>query len=656
MLWVAILSPLFGALLNGLILRSVSRRTSHLMGVLAMAVSFLAAVSVAVSFIGSHATEPVLKYALNWIHVGTLNIDFEFIIDQLSVLMLLVVTGIGLLIHIYAGGYMSHEEGMYERTARFFSYLNLFVFMMLILVLGNSLPLMFVGWEGVGLCSYLLIGYWYHEDANAKAGMKAFLVNRIGDIGFLLGIFLTFKTFGTLSFTELKNIVLSGSLTPEMIQSVSWITLFLFIGACGKSAQLPLYIWLPDAMAGPTPVSALIHAATMVTAGIYMMTRLNFFYYLSPNTMMIVALVGVLTAFFAATIAMVQYDIKKVLAYSTVSQLGYMVLAAGVGAYDASVFHLLTHACFKALLFLGSGSVIFAMHHEQDIRKMGGLRKHLPITHFVFLVGVLAIIGFPGLSGFFSKDEILWKSFIGGQHMGFGLFLWIMATITAGMTAFYMCRVLLLTFYGPNRSDEHTRKHLHETSPVMWGPLLVLAALSIGIGYLGIPPLLGSLFGHAESNIFEHYLAPVLSIPESMHEHWAFLHASYSHGLEWALMGASVGLMLIASFTAIIFYGKGFAPITETLARTFAPLFTLLSNKYFVDELYERVFIRPCREMAHFLWAFVDVIVVDGIVNGIGRACAFSGAFFSLRATGSVHRSGMLMVFGFVFLLIYMMA
>jgi NADH-quinone oxidoreductase subunit L len=653
MLWIMLLAPLVGAVLNGLVLRKSPKLVSHLVAVGAMAVSFGAAVSIFIQMMKAGG-EPQTFLAFNWLDAGEFHAPFKYIVDRLSGLMMLVVTGIGTLIHIYAGGYM-HEEAS---TSRFFTYLNLFVFMMLQLVMGDNLMVMFVGWEGVGLCSYLLIGYWFQDDNNAAAGMKAFLVNRIGDIGFLFGIFLTYRHFGTVSFTELREIIGATPLDAVKLGAVGWITLCLFIGATGKSAQLPLYVWLPDAMAGPTPVSALIHAATMVTAGIYMMTRLNFMFYLSPMTMQVVAIVGALTALFAATIALVQSDIKKVLAYSTVSQLGYMVLACGVGAFGAGVFHLFTHACFKALMFLGAGSVIVAMHHEQDMFKMGGLRKYMPITHAVFLIGVLAIIGMPPFAGFFSKDEILWKAYIGG-----GPVLWGIGAVAAGCTSFYMVRLLCLTFYGEHRGghghDSHNDSHTkaihhgqddhhhtpHETGAGMWGPLVILAIMSAGVGFLGVPHVLG---GH---NIFEEYLKPVMMIPESAHEHWSFLEASYSHSLEMTLMAASVVVMLIASGAAIALYGRGPAAILGRWKESMSGVYNTLSNKYFVDEFYFANIVQPLRDMAEFLWAFVDVKIVDGAVNAVGELCRFVAGSASFKMTGSVHRHAMVLVVGLACLL-----
>jgi NADH-quinone oxidoreductase subunit L len=657
MLWIMLLSPLVGAAINGLFLRKSPKVVSHLVAIAAMVVSFGAALSLFLDMMKSGG-EPQTYLAFQWLDAGGFVAPFKYIVDRLSGLMMLVVTGIGTLIHIYAGGYM-HEEAS---TARFFAYLNLFVFMMLQLVMGDNLMVMFVGWEGVGLCSYLLIGYWFHDDKNAAAGMKAFLVNRIGDIGFLLAIFLTYKHFGTVSFSELREIIGGNTLDAVHVGAIGWITICLFIGATGKSAQLPLYVWLPDAMAGPTPVSALIHAATMVTAGIYMMTRLNFMFYLAPLTMQVVAIVGGLTALMAATIAIVQSDIKKVLAYSTVSQLGYMVMACGVGAFDAGVFHLFTHACFKALMFLGAGSVIVAMHHEQDMFKMGGLRKYMPITHLVFLVGVLAIIGMPPFAGFFSKDEILWKSFIGG-----GPLLWGLGVVTAGCTSFYMVRLLCLTFYGEHRGashgednhhdghshakskdhdDGHGHVHTpHETGADMWGPLVVLAVMSAGVGFLGVPHALG---GH---NIFAEYLKPIMMIPDVAKEHWEFLEGTYSHSLELGLMAASVVVMLIASSTAIVLYGKGPKPVLGRWRSAMAGAYNLLWNKYFVDEFYFAKIVQPVRDMAEFLWAFVDVKIIDGAVNGTAEFCRFIAGATSFKMTGSIHRHAMVLVLGLVCLL-----
>ena len=635
MLWMVILSPLIGFLLNSVILPRSSCRLSHMVAVAAMLISFVGALTL---FSAVQSNGPAIVYGFNWISAGSFNAPFELVLDRLSTMMLLIITGIGSLIHIYAGGYM-HEE---KTTWRFFAYLNLFVFMMMLLVLGNNMLVMFVGWEGVGLCSYLLIGYWYHSDENAAAGMKAFLVNRIGDIGFLLGIFLTYKTFGTISFSELRDQIYQMSdLSEALLSLVTILTLCFFVGACGKSAQLPLYVWLPDAMAGPTPVSALIHAATMVTAGVYMMTRLHFFYYLAPVTMTVIAWTGALTALFAASIALVQKDIKKVLAYSTVSQLGYMVLACGVGAFDAGVFHLLTHACFKALLFLGAGSVIVAMHHKQNMDEMGGLKAYMPMTHAAMLVGVLAIIGVPGLSGFFSKDEILWKAFI---FPGGGPLLWFVGLCAAGCTAFYMVRLLCLTFYGKNRSDEKTRKHLHETPVHMYGPLLVLGFLSVFVGYLGLPPVIAHLFG--SQNLFAHWLEVVIQIPEFARSDWSHLNAHHSVALEWGLMLVSVIVAASGAFLAVHLYRNGISDKAVQLQKKAPLIHNLLLDKYRVDEVYQKYFVGNLRNMSTFLLKIIDISGINGAVNGVGQYFMTLGGLFSFNMTGSLHRHGVFMVLG----------
>ena len=640
LLWAVMLLPLLGAFLNGIVLRKSPKLVSHSVGALVMVAAFVSALVLYLNFMAEGGVTQIVL-AFDWIQAGEFQAPFRYIIDRLSLIMVLIITGIGSLIHIYAGGYM-HEE---ESTWRFFSYLNLFVFMMLQLVLGDNLLVMFIGWEGVGLCSYLLIGYWYQEDQNALAGMKAFIVNRIGDIGFLIGIFLTFRIFGTISFSELKDLILGGqSLTADHLEAIKWITLAFFIGACGKSAQLPLYVWLPDAMAGPTPVSALIHAATMVTAGVYMMARMHFLFYLAPETQTLVTIVGALTALFAATIALVQTDIKKVLAYSTVSQLGYMVLGCGLGAYSAGVFHLLTHACFKALLFLGAGSVIVALHHKQDMREMGGLKKYLPITHLTMMMGLLAIIGFPGFSGFFSKDEILWKAWIGG-----GVWIWAIAASAAVCTSFYMVRLFMLTFYGKFRGDHHTESHLHETSWIMWAPLVVLGVLSALIGFLNVPPVFHAVFPKVE--IFHHYLEPVIQIPPQAAEIWSFLSSEHSHAEEWMVMSFSVAGMFLASSLAIITYRDGFGSFARGLYKSLPRVHRILENKYYIDEIYDSYFVTPLKEMSLFLWKIVDVKIIDGIVNGFAQACALIAGITSFRMSGSLHRHAMVMIMGLLCML-----
>lgn len=634
--------PLLGAILNGFILPRTQKSLSHAVGVCGVAASFLCSIPLFLSLFGEGA-QGSLYYAYSWIEAGSLDLGFELVIDRLSGLMLLIVTGIGTLIHVYAGGYM-HEE---KQTYRFFAYLNLFVFMMLLLVLGNNFLVMFVGWEGVGLCSYLLIGYWYEKKENSIAGMKAFVVNRIGDFAFLIGIFLCYKNFQTLSFSDLNSILLGYESVPEdLLHVIALITLCLFVGACGKSAQIPLYVWLPDAMAGPTPVSALIHAATMVTAGIYMMTRLHVLFYLAPSTMLFIAFIGAFTAIFAASIAVVQNDIKKVLAYSTVSQLGFMVLACGVGAFDVGVFHLLTHACFKALLFLGAGSVIVAMHHKQDIREMGGLSKMLPMTYKVFLVGVLAIIGFPGFSGFFSKDEILWKAF---NFPEWGWLLWTLAMLAAMMTAFYMVRLLCLTFYGKNRSDKHTRHHIHETPPIMWAPLVVLAFLSAFIGFIGVPDFIASHFGF--HNIFAQYLSNDIYVPRE--GFWSFLHEPHSHALEWGLMLTASALSMGSAATAFVLYRRGPQPVHEQMRNTFAKPYDLLLNKYGVDELYFRFVVNPLKDLADFLWRIVDLKVINGFINVLGHVLMFFSSVTSLQNSGSLQRYAAVFMLGLIAFVFY---
>jgi NADH-quinone oxidoreductase subunit L len=533
-----------------------------------------------------------------------LSVDWAFTLDPLSAVMLLVVTGVGFLIHVYSIGYMGHEPR--PAHARFFAYLNLFMAMMLTLVLGASLPVVFVGWEGVGLCSYLLIGFYYDRMFDEKtrmscadAGRKAFITNRIGDVGFVLGMLTLFGATGTLDIQGILSRV--GGLTTGVCTAAA---LLLFVGACGKSAQIPLYVWLPDAMAGPTPVSALIHAATMVTAGVYVTCRMAPLYLHAPNAMLTVAIVGALTALFAASIGLVQTDIKKVLAYSTVSQLGYMMLAAGVGAFSAAVFHLMTHAFFKALLFLGAGSVIHALSGEQDIRKMGGLSKHTPWTHATFATATLAIAGIVPFAGFFSKDEILWAAFNGSP------ILWLVGAVTAGLTAFYMCRLYILVFWGEERFSEEARHHLHESPRTMTVPLAALAVLSVVGGWVGIPRAVALTEGMADR--FGRYLAPVFEAGEGTHAHVA----AHSPGLEITLMFVSLGIAIFGLFLGWVFYER--RPDTPArLAERARGLYRLLANKYYVDELYGKIILAPYDALCR--WAFLfDKWAVDGIVNAAG--------------------------------------
>ena len=549
----------------------------------------------------------------SWLHSGALHVDVALRVDPLSAAMIAIITGVGFLIHVYSVGYMAEEPD----AARYFAYLNLFTAAMLLLVLGDNLLLLFVGWEGVGLCSYLLIGFWYTDPEKADAGKKAFIVNRIGDAGFLLGVFVLFWGLAahdvwTLSF---GTIAAHAGLLPTGV--VTLVCLLFFVAATGKSAQIPLYVWLPDAMAGPTPVSALIHAATMVTAGIYLIARMHFLYALSPSALAVVAVVGAATALFAATIALVQTDIKKVLAYSTVSQLGYMFLGLGVGAYAAAVFHVMTHAFFKALLFLGAGSVIHGMHEEQDVRRMGGLRRAMPTTYGTFAVGCLAIAGFPLLSGFFSKDLILEHVFAGGSGP-----LWLVGSLGAGLTALYMFRLLFLTFWGDPRAALEVAGRIHESPRVMTVPLVVLAVLSVVGGYFTLPELLTPLYGHAHPHVplLVKYLPTLL-----------------------ALGGIGVAYWLYVRQPAA----------AERLGRRFAGVHRLLLNKYYVDEAYDAVVVRPLMAAADWLWRVWDTRVIDGLVNGTARVVQAGGLFLRFWQTGNVQAYALSLSLGAIVLFAY---
>jgi len=538
-------------------------------------------------------------------------------LDALSALFCLVITGVGTLIHIYSIGYMDHDE----TPGKFFAYLNLFCFAMLILVLGGSLPLTFLGWEGVGLCSYLLIGYWYTDDDKASAGKKAFIVNRVGDFGFLLGMFLIFTTFGSFDYLQINLALQSGSGLIGAT-TLSIIGLLLFLGCTGKSAQIPLYVWLPDAMAGPTPVSALIHAATMVTSGIYVISRLSFLFAQAPMASMVIAWVGVITAFFAATMALAQDDIKKVLAYSTVSQLGYMFLAVGVGAYSAGVFHVITHAFFKALMFLGAGSVIYGMHHEQDIQKMGGVRADMPKTFLVFAAGWVAICGFPFTSGFFSKDEILWSAFnspTGSKGM------WALGLVTAMMTAAYMTRLFYLTFLGSRRADESGKKiHAHETPNVMVYPLYVLAFLSIVGGAIGVP--------HA--SWIHHWLEGTVYTAEA--------HGDFTTEM---MMMVVNGLVAFAVMFGTIKFFQNEKMVKELKGKT-KGLYRLMANKWYVDEIYDKLIVQPLLQFSGFLWKVFDVLIIDRFVLMFGWVASRAGQNVRLIQTGTIQLYGLAMVLG----------
>ena len=614
--WIVLL-PLLGAVINGIFGAKIQQRFGKngisLVACAAVGLAFLLALR---AFFQLASVAPEERYLLDtllrWIHIGSLQVDIAFAVDPLSAMMILIVTGIGGLIHLYSIGYMHDDEAYW----RFFAYLNLFTAAMLTLVLADNLVLMFVGWEGVGLCSYGLIGFWYKEHANTTAGNKAFIVNRIGDAGFTLGIFIIFWSLfeaghGTTAvFRDLSQLIhhLEGQLVWG-IPAATLAALCLFVGAAGKSAQIPLYVWLPDAMAGPTPVSALIHAATMVTAGVYMMARMHFLFSMSPVALGVVATVGALTALVAATIGLAQFDIKKVLAYSTVSQLGYMVLGVGVGAYGAAVFHLMTHAFFKACLFLGSGSVIHAMGDEQDMRKMGGLREKMPLTFWTFLISTIAIAGIPPLAGFFSKDEILWLTFSGGHPL-----LWLIGFAAAGMTAFYMFRQVFMVFFGENRADEHTQEHLHESPPVMTYPLIVLAVGAVFAGFLGVPAALGG------SNILEHWLEPVFA---GGHGGGHTAHHQVEV-IEYVLMAASVGIAAVGIFLAyLIYYRQSVSADTFTAVGGGVP-YQAVFNKYYIDELYQATAVRGTLAVSWLCSAF-DRHVIDVIVNGVAKVTGVVG-------------------------------
>jgi NADH-quinone oxidoreductase subunit L len=617
-LWLIPFFPALGVLFNAFIGPRAGKAAISVVAPAAVGASFLTGCYAFMQLLSQPHGSALVQRVYPWITAGTLQVDVAFRVDALSAVMVLIVSGVGFLIHVYSVGYMAHDPSY----GRYFTYLNLFTFAMLTLVLADNLPLLFVGWEGVGLCSYLLIGFWFTVEANANAGKKAFIVNRIGDAGFLLGLFLLFWNLGvgvhSLSFPEISEA--AKHIPPG---TVTAITLLFFVGATGKSAQLPLYVWLPDAMAGPTPVSALIHAATMVTAGVYMIARLHVLFLLSPTTLTVVATIGALTAIFAATIGLLQNDIKKVLAYSTVSQLGYMFLAVGVGAFGAGVFHLMTHAFFKGLLFLGAGSVIHGMSGEQDMRKMGGLRKRMPITFWTFAAATIAITGIPGFAGFFSKDEILAQAY--GSPLG-SPWLWAIGFVAAGMTSFYMYRLLFLTFFGECRADEQTQHHLHESPLTMTVPLMVLAVLSILGGYIALPEFLEPMFGHEAGHL--------------------------SSATEHVLMGASIVVVFIGLGIAALFYlvQPGFPML---LAYKLSGLYNVIYNKYYVDEIYDALFIRPTVVISTWMWQILDVGVIDGLVNGAAEAVAANSGLWRRWQTGNAQQYAVSMMLGAMAILGY---
>ncbi len=654
--WIPLL-PLIGFLINGLWYGLIQTRPgakkagSLVPGLIASSAIFGAFIVSLQTFLqlkGMPEHERVVEQHLfSWVTIGSFNLDVALRVDSLSTLFTLVITGIGTLIHVYSIGYMSHDA----TPGKFFAYLNLFCFAMLMLVTGSSLPVLFFGWEGVGVCSYLLIGYWYQDMEKASAGKKAFIANRVGDLGFILGMFMIFTAFGTLEFSKiteaLANPAVMGTISAA---SITAMCLLLFVGCTGKSAQIPLFVWLPDAMAGPTPVSALIHAATMVTSGIYMLARLNALFSLSHTAMLVIATIGALTAFLAASIAIAQKDIKKVLAYSTVSQLGFMFLACGVGAFTAGVFHVITHAFFKALMFLGAGSVIHGMHEEQDIMKMGGLKSKMPVTFITFLAGLVAIAGIPPFSGFFSKDEILWNAFANPHG---NKILWAIGFVTAMMTAFYMSRMFYLTFLGAPRFDEkkmgahhgdddhghddghgHGHGGVHESPASMTIPLVILAVLSIVGGFIGIPDSLVH-----DVNWLEHWLEPVIK-PHDLTEFTA------GHVTEYALMAlSSIGALIFGLFA---FKTYSNLKAVELKRQAHAKLHKTLENKWYVDEIYEASIINPIHKFSITLWKSFDVAVIDRIVLGFGKVTQWTGQAARTMQTGSIQTYALMILLGLV--------
>jgi len=622
------LLPLAGFIINGVGRNTLPKNVIGFIGSFLVFVSFGFSLA---AFLQVQSTGHKIDVTLfDWFSSGRVKISFAFLIDQLSALMLLIITGVGFLIHLYSVGYMKGDAGY----GKFFSYLNLFIFFMLLLVMGSNYLIMFIGWEGVGLCSYLLIGFWYTNPDYADAAKKAFIMNRIGDLGFIIAIFLIINSFGSVEFSDIFGKLGKGNFVNAPFEL---ITMLLFVGAVGKSAQIPLFTWLPDAMAGPTPVSALIHAATMVTAGVYMIVRSNILFTMAPVTQHVIAIVGLATAVLAALIALTQTDIKKVLAYSTVSQLGYMFLGLGVGAYTGAFFHVLTHAFFKALLFLGAGSVIHAVSGEQDIRKMGGLKNKLPITFWTMLIGTIAISGIPPFSGFFSKDEILAHTFTYSTSM------WVIGVITAMFTSFYMFRMLYLTFYGKFRGTHEQEHHLHESPPSMTIPLILLAVLSVVGGFIGIPESLG---GH---HWLEGFLAPVLEKSAAL-----VTTVQSSQQTEIILMIVSVAAALLALGFAYIKYNKnGEVPVSDEEDRP--ALIDISYHKFYIDELYDNIIRKPLDALSVFFYKVIDRLGIDGIVNGLGKGTIEASKGLRLLQTGNVGFYIFMMVVGIISVLMYIL-
>ena len=632
-LWLVPALPLLGALMNGIGAGKLPRKLVSVIGVGSVGLAFAIALACFGDLLSLSPEQRRATQSLyTWIQTGDFRADVRLMLDPLSAVMMLVVTGVGFLIHVYSMGYMGHEKAY----GRYFAYLNLFTFSMLTLVLADNFLLMFLGWEAVGLCSYLLIGFWYERPAAAEAGKKAFVVNRIGDWGFLLGIFLIFVTFGSVDFgTVFAQAPLRLAVGSAL---ASGIALLLFLGATGKSAQIPLYVWLPDAMEGPTPVSALIHAATMVTAGVYMVARCHVFYLLSPLALQTVAVVGIMTVLLAATIAVTQTDIKRVLAYSTISQLGYMFVGCGVGAFTSGIFHLMTHAFFKALLFLGAGSVIHALSGEQDLWKMGGLRRYLPKTHLTFLIGTLAIAGVIPFAGFFSKDEILFQAWLRG-----GPLLWCAGILGAFLTAFYMFRLYFLTFHGSPRFSEEVKHHIHESPDSMTIPLMILAVLSTVGGFLQIPLVQGG-------QILDRFLEPVFAdalalVPPA--------HAGHTPMAEVWLMAISLAVALVGILVAYRFYVT--SPETpRRLAERVRGLYRLVFNKYWVDEAYDATVVQPIYRGSVRLWEDFDAAVIDGAVNGVGKQIERGSALLRSAQVGYVQVYALVLTLGAVVVIGYL--
>ena len=627
--WLIPVFPLIGFIINGLMGERLPKNLVGTIGAAMVGLSFALTVSIFLEYVKLPLeARPTEVTVYTWIASGTFKAVVAFLVDPLSLIMLSVVSGVSFVIHVYSVGYMHDDPGF----PRYFSYLNLFVFFMLVLVGANNFLMMFVGWEGVGLCSYLLIGFWYQKQSASDAGKKAFVVNRIGDFGFLLGIFLIFWTFGTINFREVFELAAKYPVGSGVITA---ITLFLFLGATGKSAQIPLYTWLPDAMEGPTPVSALIHAATMVTAGVYMVARCSALYTLAPMSMMVVAIIGAATAIFAASMGMTQFDIKRVLAYSTVSQLGYMFLACGVGAFTAGIFHLMTHAFFKALLFLGAGSISHALSGELDMRKMGDMRKHIPITYWTFMIATLAICGIFPFAGFFSKDEILFHSLVDGH-----ILYWGIATAAAFITAFYMFRAVFMVFFGKSRVEPEVAHHVHESPPVMTVPLMILAIGSAVGGLVGIPIIEG---GH----VFKEFLAPSIIHSTGLHE------AHYTITFEVGMMLFSMLVAVVGIFVAYRMYIKK-PELPTVVAQKFRVAYDLIFHKYYVDEIYDMAVVEPIKDSSTFLWKGVDNQVVDGAVNGSAGVVSYLSAHFRKLETGFLQNYALAIVLGVALIVGYL--